>query len=267
MSFTPKDVMALREKTGLGMMDCKAALTEANGDMALAEEILRAKLKGKMDTRTERAAGEGRIGIAIEGSDAAIVELRTETDFTARNEEFLSMVEDVARAALKQPVGEVKADETITKRVDDVRIKTNENASFARGEHLQGGTFGSYIHHDGKRGAIVQIEGGAVDEETLTGICMHIVAHVPPPVGVSADDVPAETIQRIREEGLAEAREAGKPDQIAEKIAEGKVRKYLEEHTLLDQKYVKDPAGKKTVRDLLPPGVTIKTFRRYVVGG
>jgi elongation factor Ts len=269
-NFTPKDVMALREKTGLGMMDCKQALTENKGDMKAAEEWLRAKLKGKMDTRTERTTAQGRIGIAINGSDAAIVEVRTETDFTARNDEFVSMVNDVAQSALKLPPGTVKADPIITKRVDDVRIKTGENVNFARGEHLQGGTFGSYLHHDGKRGALVQLDvpaGTAIDADTLSGLCMHVVAHVPMPVGIDAMDVPAETLEAIREAGIAEAKQGGKPDQIATKIAEGKVRKYLEENTLLDQKYVKDIAGKKSVRDVLPKGVTVKKFLRYTVGG
>ncbi|MCI0674461.1 MAG: translation elongation factor Ts [Phycisphaerales bacterium] len=241
-------------------------MTEADGDMAKAEEILRAKLKGKMDTRTERATAEGRIGIAISGSDAAIVEVRTETDFTARNPEFVSMVNEVTKTALKAAPGAVKADAAITKRVDDVRIKTGENVNFARGEHLKGGTFGSYLHHDGKRGAVIQVEG-SVDDETLTGICMHVVAHVPPPVGVSQADVPKATIEKIRSDALTEAKETGKPDQIAQKIADGRVRKYLEENTLLDQKYVRDPSGKKAVKDLLPKGVTVKKFVRYTVGG
>lgn len=267
MSFTPKDVMALRERTGLGMMDCKAALTEAGGDMAKAEEILRAKLKGKMDTRTERIAAEGRIGIAVQGVDAAIVELRTETDFTARNSEFIAMVQDVANAALKQPAGEVKADAIITKRVDDVRIKSNENASFARGEHLNGGQFGTYLHHDGKRGALVQIEGGTMDQDLLNGIATHVVGYHPTPIGISAADVSSETVERIRAEAIAEAKEQGKPEQIAQKMAEGRVAKYLKENTLLDQPYVKDPSGKQMVKELLPKGATIKKFVRYVVGG
>jgi elongation factor Ts len=265
VSFTPKDVMKLREKTGLGMMDCKEALTVNQGDMTKAEEWLRAKLKGKMDTRTERVTGEGRVAIAISGSDAAIVEVRCETDFTARNDEFVAMVGDVVKLALKAPAGEIKADSAITKRVDDVRIKTGENMSFARGERLTGGSFGSYLHHDGKRGALIQVEGSA-DPEILTGICMHIVAHVPPPIGVSQADVPAAELDRVRKQGEQEAQESGKPAQIAQKIAEGKVRKFLEEATLLEQIYVKDPAGKMKVKDAVPKGVTIRKFVRYTVG-
>lgn len=270
VNFAAKDVMALREKTGLGMMDCKEALTKNNGDMKAAEEWLRAKLKGKMDTRTERTTAEGRISIAISGPDAAVVEIRTETDFTARNDEFLALVNEIAKSALKMPAGAIKPDAAITKRVDDVRIKTGENVNFARGEHLHGGTFGSYLHHDGKRGAIVQLDvpaGTTVDAETLSGVCMHIVAHVPTPVGIDERDVAKETIEAIREASIAEAKQGGKPDQIAIKIADGKVRKYLEENTLLDQKYVKDVTGKKSVREVLPKGVTVKKFLRYTVGG
>ncbi len=267
MTFTPKDVMNLREKTGLGMMDCKAALTESGGDMAKAEEILRAKLKGKMDTRTERTAGEGRIGIVIEGTDAAIVELRTETDFTARNDEFIAMVQDVAKAALKHPAGAVKADAAITKRVDDVRIKSNENASFARGERLKGGQFGTYLHHDGKRGALVQIEGGTMDQNVLNGIATHVVGNPVTPIGISAADVSKDVVEQIRAAAIAEAKEQGKPEQIAQKMAEGRVAKYLKENTLLDQPFVKDPTGKQAVKDLLPKGVTVTKFVRYVVGG
>ena len=100
----------------------------------------------------------------------------------------------------------------------------------------------------------------------LTGICQHIVAHVPPPIGITDDDVPAEDIERVRAEALVEAAKSGKPQEIQVKIAEGKVRKYLQQYTLLNQLYVKDPAGKSTVKGVLPDGVTLKRFERFVVG-
>lgn len=261
MSFTAKDVMALREKTGLGMMDCKKALTETDGDTTAAEEWLRAKRKGKMEMRTERATGEGRIGITIEGPAAAIVEVRTETDFTARNERFLAMVDHVAAEALKQPAGDVSLTEEMTRQIDELRITTGENVNFSRGTKLEGGAFGHYIHHDGKRAVLLQIEGVA-DGDLLKGLCQHIVFH--DPLGISADDVPAEQIRKIEAEAIAEAKESGKPEEIAEKIAQGKVRKYLEEKTLLNQKYVLDESI--TVQKVLPAGVTIKTFVRYTLG-
>jgi elongation factor Ts len=274
-TFSAKDVMKLREKTGLGMMDCKEALTKTGGDMKAAEEWLREKLKGKMDTRTERATAQGRIGIAIRGPEAAIVEVQTETDFTAKNEKFVTMVHDVAHAALKLSAGPLaKPTPEMTKRIDDLRITTGENIVFARAERLSAapgsGGFGSYIHHDHKRGAVIQVEtapGLTVDPELLSGICMHIVAHVPPPVAVDEAGVPKDALDRVRAEGMSEARESGKPESIQQKIAEGKVRKFLEEHTLLNQIYVKDPAGKQRVKDALPRGVTIRRFIRYVLGG
>lgn len=265
VSFTAKDVMALRQKTGLGMMDCKKALTERNGDMTAAEEWLRDKLKGKMAGRTERATGQGRIGIAIEGAKVAITEVRTETDFAAKTEEFVAMVDDIARLAVTEPAGTLQATGAIAERIEEVRIKTGENVNFARGDVLEGGSFGHYLHHDGKRAALVQIEGNA-DAEILTGICQHIVAHVPTPIAVSEEGMPADVIESIRTKARAEAAESGKPAEIIDKIAAGKVRKYFQQNTLLDQMYVKDPSGKTPVRKLLPEGVTIKRFVRYTVG-
>jgi elongation factor Ts len=261
VSFTAKDVMTLRQKTGLGMMDCKKALKETGGDMAAAEEWLRAQRKGKMETRTERTTGEGLIGAAVDGSSAVIVEVRTETDFTARNEGFVSMVEDVTAEAMKQPAGDVTLTDAMTKRIDDLRITTGENVNFARGVRLEGGTFGMYVHHNGKRAAIVQIDGDA-DEELLKGLCQHIVFH--DPAGISEEDVPAAELTTIREEALAEAKASGKNDEIAAKIADGKVRKHLEERTLLYQKYVLDES--QQVKNVLPGGVTIRRFVRYTLG-
>ncbi len=264
-SFTAKDVMALRAKTGLGMMDCKKALAENNGDMAAAGQWLRQKLKGKMEGRTDRMTGQGRIGVRIDGGAAAIVEILTETDFTARNEEFVAMVEDIVGQVITRPAGPVGTDEAITSRIDDLRIKTGENVNFARGEKLEGGRFGKYLHHDGKRAAVVQIEGSA-DDDLLTGICQHIVAHVPTPVAIDENDVDAELIEKIRSEAKQEATDSGKPAEIVEKIAEGKVRKYLQVNTLVNQMYVKDPGGKTPVKKVLPEGVTVKRFLRYTVG-
>ncbi len=262
VSFTAKDVMALRQKTALGMMDCKKALAETNGDMAAAEEWLRAQKKGKMDTRTERVTGEGRIGVAIDGSSGAIIEVRTETDFTARTDGFVKLIEDIARHAVGAPAGDVTISDEITTRIDDVRITTGENVNFARGIKLEGGSFGKYIHHDGKRGVLIQVEGAA-DDDLLKGLCQHIVFH--DPLGISEKDVPADQLQAIRDDALSQAREAGKNDEIAQKIAGGKVRKHLEERTLLYQKYVLDDT--KSVRDVVPEGVTIKRFVRYTLGG
>ncbi len=261
MSFTAKDVMSLREKTGLGMMDCKKALNESSGDPIAAEEWLRETKKGKMDSRTERATGEGKISIAYGDGCAAIIEVRTETDFTSRNENFIEAVEKIATLAVQLEDGDIEGSDGITALVDNLRITTGENANFARGFKYSGANYGQYIHHDGKRACLLQFEGD-LDDATVKGICQHIVFH--DPMGISADDVPAEKIEQIRADAIQEAKDTGKNDEIAAKMSEGKVRKHLQENTLLAQKYVLDES--KTIQDLLPESTTITAFTRYTLG-
>ena len=261
MSFTAKDVMSLREKTGLGMMDCKKALNETSGDPVAAEEWLRETKKGKMDTRTERATGEGKVCVVYGDGCAAIVEVQTETDFTSRNENFIEAVGQIADIAVKLGDGDIAANDEITALVDNLRITTGENANLARGFKYSGANYGEYVHHDGKRACLLQFEGD-LDAATVKGICQHIVFH--DPMGISADDVPAEKIAQIRADAIQEAKDAGKNEEIAEKMSEGKVRKHLEENTLLAQKYVLDES--KTIQDLLPEGTTITAFTRYTLG-
>lgn len=264
VNVSAKDAMTLRQRTGLGIMDCKAALAETNGDMKAAEDLLRERMKGKMDTRTDRAAGEGCIAIAMVGDGAAIVELRAETDFTARNDGFRAMAADVAKSVAGGPAGAVTPSAEVTKRIDDVRITTGENISFARGETMRGGSFAQYIHHDGKLGVLLQFEG-AVPAELGTGICQHIAAHVPTPQAIDESGMSKDVVDAHRADAVKEAQASGKPAEIAAKIAEGKMRRFFEDNTLLGQKYVKD--DKKSVRELLPAGVRILRFARYAVGG
>lgn len=264
--ISPKDVMMLRNRTNLPMMDCKAALAEAGGDIEKAEELLRKKLKGKMDSRTDRAAGEGRIGILVQGAEAVIVEVRAESDFTAKNEKFVAMVNKVAQSVLTAAPGDVAATDAIKAAVDEVRISTGENCSFARGYRMHGGPgtkYGMYVHHDGKTGSIVQAEGNVADE-VLRQICMHIVAAVPRPQGVSASDVPAAVVEKERKFRIEQAMESGKPKEIAEKMVEGGMRKFFEEIALLEQPFVMDPT--KKVKDMVGSGGTIKAFKRWQVG-
>ena len=262
MSFTAKDVMNLRQKTGLGMMDCKKALTETNGDSAAAEEWLRETKKGKMDTRTERTTGEGRISIVEGEGTAVIIEVRTETDFTARNENFVEAVDKIADIALGADAGEVGLTDDMTTLIDDIRITTGENANYARGHKYTDGSYGKYIHHDGKRACLLKVTGD-VEGDILRGICQHIVFH--DPMGISAEDVSADQIEQIKQNAIQEAKDTGKNEEIAEKMAEGKVRKYLQENTLMAQKYVLDES--KTIAELMPEGATIKAFTRYTLGG
>jgi elongation factor Ts len=261
VTIAAKDVMTLRRKTGLGMMDCKQALASNDGDMAAAEEWIKAKRKGKMDTRTERTTGEGRIAIAINDGGAAIIEVLTETDFTARNDEFLTMMNTVIAGALAANAGPIECTEEMTSAIDNIRIKTSENANFSRGEKLEGGSFGEYVHHDGKRGCLLQVDGD-VPAETLKGICQHITFYNP--AAITPDDVSPEKLSEIRDKAIQEAKDSGKPEEIAKKMSEGKVRKFLEENTLIKQKYVLDEST--TIEEIMPEGSSIMKFVRYTLG-
>lgn len=262
-----KDVMALRNRTGLPMMDCKSALLEAQGNLERAEEILRKKLKGKMDTKTDRAAGEGRIAIALTREAAAIVEIRTETDFTAKNPKFVEACQKVAQIALEEHAGDVPATPKIQAQVDELRISTGENASFSRGHKLVqdpgSGAFGHYVHHDGKTGVLVQAEG-SISDEVLRQVCMHITAAHPRPQGITAQDVPADVVEKERRFRLEQAMESGKPKEIAEKMVEGGMRKFFEEIALLEQPFVKDPS--KKIKDIVGGADKLVAFRRWAVG-
>ncbi len=262
------DVMKLRNKTGLSMMECKKALQEASGDAEAAENLLRMKLKGKMDTRTDRAAGEGRVGIAIakDGRSASIVELRAESDFTAKNESFVSAVERISGLALASHAGAVGVTPEMTKLVDDLRISTGENISLARAHKAQGTgatMYGSYVHHDGKTAVLLQCEG-SVSEHLARDICMHIAASPTRPQGVTANDIPPHIVDKERQFRIQQAMETGKPKEIAEKIVEGGIRKFFEEVALVEQPFIRDES--KKIKDLLPKGATITAFYRWQVG-
>jgi len=263
-----KDVMRLRERTGLGMMDCKTALAEAGGDMAKAEAILKERLKGKMDTRTDRAAGQGRIAVRIEGGPgnqrAAIVEVRAETDFTAKNDEFIAMTDAVAAIAARDGSGDLTVTPAMTAKIDEVRLKTGENVSFGRGVAASGAFFGSYVHHDGKLGVLLETSA-PIPDDLAVGICQHIAANVPTPLAIGESDMPADLVEARRREAVEEAKASGKKPDIAEKMAQGKMRKFFEDNTLLGQKFVKD--DKLSVHQLLPAGVAVRRFVRMPLGG
>ncbi len=263
VQVNPKDAMTLRQRTGLGIMDCKEALAHNGSDMAKAEAWLREKLKGKMDTRTDRPAGQGCVAVCIESGRASIIEVRAETDFTAKNDQFREMSTQLAKSACEQS-GEVKPTAPMTAAIDELRIKTGENISFGRGVCLHGGNFAKYVHHDGRLGVLLQFEG-ELPADLATGICQHVAAVVPTPLSVDESGVPADTLAQKRADAQAEAKASGKPEQIAAKMAEGKLRKFLEEVTLLGQPYVRD--DKKSVKQLLPAGVRILKFVRMTVGG
>lgn len=264
-TITAKDVMQLRKATGLGMMEAKKALEETDGDLEAAKDLLRQKGLARMDSRSDRESSEGKVAVAVadDGSKGAIVVVNTETDFTANNEDFGKMMAAVARAALDQEPGAVQKTDAIQSLIDDVRVTTKENAQFAEGKVFGSPTskVGSYVHHTGKIGVLIEVEG-QIDDELLKQVCMHISAVNP--IALSEDDVPAELVAKEREIAKKQALESGKPENIAEKMVEGKVRKFYDEVVLLRQNFVLDE--KKQIKDVLPKGTTIKNFARYQIG-
>lgn len=261
-----KDVMKLRNETGLAMMECKKALIEADGEFEAATELLRKTLKGKMEKRLDRTAGEGRIGTVTEAAAAAIVEIRCETDFTAKNENFVTAVSKIADLVLKSSAGAVQPNTEINDIIDDLRIKTGENCSYARGHKCEGdaGTvaFGSYVHHDGKTGVLLHAEG-TIEDETLRQLCMHITAAHPRPIGITTDDIPPDMVKKERDFRLKQAADSGKPQEIAEKMVEGGMRKFFSEIVLLEQPFVMD--DKKKIRDIVGDA-SVTAFFRWEVG-
>lgn len=268
MNITAADVMKLRNKTGLSMMECKSALVEAKGDQNAAEDLLRKKMKGKLDAKEAKPAGEGRIAVAIApgSASASIIELRANTDFTAKNDMFIALAQKVADSALKQPVGALEGPGEAAAALDDLRIKTGEQIQMARAEHVAGGpgvVFGFYVHHDGKTGVLVKAEG-AIDAQTLKSIGMHVVASPIIPKGVNPADIPAAVVDRERKFRIDQAMESGKPKEIAEKIVEGGMRKFFEEVALLEQPYIMDPT--KKVKDIVGGKAKVHAFWRWAVG-
>lgn len=267
--ISAKEVMALRNKTGLSMMECKKALVESDGNQEAAEDLLKKKLGKKMEGRTDRAAGEGRVVVKIagDGRSAVIVELRAETDFTAKNEKFGAAAEQIAEMALaKGHAGDVTPTDEMKAPIEDLKISTGENISIARIHKIEGGgdsMFGKYVHHDGKTGVVLHATG-SISEDLAREICMHIAAADPRPRGVSRDDIPQHIIDKERKLAVEMAMEQGKPEEIAKKMVEGKIGKLLSELALLEQPFVKDP--EKKIKDLIAGKGEISAFLRWQVG-
>lgn len=259
--ITASMVKALREETGQGMMECKKALQESGGDVEAARDLLRKKGLVKAEKKAERTTSEGLIGIKALDGAAVMVEVRCETDFCARNDEFQAMVAKVTDLAAEQDAGDIEASDAIKDAVQAALAKIGENMSFARGIKIAAPKIGSYLHHNKKVGVLVGVDG-EVDDETLSGLCMHIA--FADPMGIHPEDVPAEMIEKERQFALEEATNSGKPAEIAEKMVEGKIRKFVAERALVEQPFIRDE--KKQVKEVLG-GATITAFARYAVGG
>jgi elongation factor Ts len=268
-------VMDLRSRTGLPMMECKKALTEAAGDMGKAEELLRIKSGAKASKAADRIAAEGVIGafIAADGKTAAMVELNCETDFVARNVDFVGFARTLAQLVAEQHPADVAALSALTHAGESVEAKRQalvqklgENVSVRRFARLTTpGKLAQYVHGGGRIGVTVAYEGG--DEQTGKDVAMHIAASVANvrPICVSRDQVSRDLIARERAIYAAQAAESGKSAEIVAKMVEGRINKYLAEVTLLGQPFAKDT--EQTVEKYLKSkGATVRDFALYVVG-
>ena len=267
-AITAAMVGELRAKTDAPMMECKKALTEADGDMAKAEEILRVKLGSKASKAASRVTAEGVVAAHIAGGVGALVEVNCETDFVSKNDDFLNFTKQIAQMVADKNPGDVTALSALPmdgKTVDEVRSaligKIGENMSIRRFQRFQTSSkLVSYLH--GTRiGVMVEYDGA--DEQVGKDVAMHIAAMKP--VALSSKDVPAELIEKERSVATLKAQESGKPADIAAKMVEGSVQKYLKEVSLLDQAFVKN--DKQTVEQMLKAtGTSVKSFTMYIVG-
>ena len=272
-AITASMVAELRAKTDAPMMECKKALTEADGDMAKAEEILRVKLGNKATKAAARVTAEGIVSVSIsaDGKTGSILEINCETDFVAKNDEFIALAKGCADlvtgknpadvAALSSlPMGDGTVETTRTALVG----KIGENMTLRRFVRVEAkGRLVSYIHGGAKIGVLLDIVGG--DEQLGKDIAMHIAASKPK--ALDASGVPADLLETERRIAVEKARADNKPEAMLEKIADGTVQKYLKDVTLLAQVFVKAEDGKQTVEQLLKlKGAAVAGFTLYVVG-
>ncbi len=267
-AITAAMVGELRAKTDAPMMECKKALTEAEGDMDRAEEILRVKLGSKASKAASRITAEGVVASYIAGGVGALVEINCETDFVSKNDDFLKFSSDIAKLVTEHSPADVAALSALGlygKTVEEVRTeligRIGENMSIRRFKRFQtSGKLTSYLH--GTRiGVMVEFEGS--DEQVGKDVAMHIAAMKP--VALSSDQVPADLIEKERSVAKLKAEESGKPADIAAKMVEGSVQKYLKEVSLFDQTFVKN--DKQTVQQMLKAANTsVKSFVMFIVG-
>ncbi|WP_188350537.1 translation elongation factor Ts [Mammaliicoccus stepanovicii] len=273
MAISAKLVKELREKTGAGMMDCKKALTETDGDIDKAVDFLREKGIAKAAKKADRIAAEGTTYVASKGNDAVILELNSETDFVARNEGFQNLVKEMADHILEVKPADVEAlNASKLSNGQTVEEKMNESIStigekltlrrFTLKTKTDNDAFGEYLHMGGRIGVLAVVEG-STNADAAKDVAMHIAALNPK--FVSRDQVSAEELAHEKEILKQQALNEGKPENIVEKMVEGRMRKYLEEICAVDQAFVKNPD--QTVAEFLKTeGGVLVDFVRYEVG-
>ena len=271
-AITASMVAELRARTDSPMMECKKALTEADGDMTRAEEILRVKLGSKAGKAASRVTAEGVVAAAVKGNAGALIEVNCETDFVSKNDAFLAFVNALAGLIVDSNPADIAAlsalplsQEGFGPTVEDVRAgligKIGENMTIRRFKRYEGTKLASYLH--GTRiGVMVEFDG---DEVAAKDVAMHVAAMKP--AALSSAEVPVELVEKERKIAAEKAAESGKPAEIVAKMVEGSVQKFLKEVSLQDQVFVKAADGKQTVAQMLKDkATTVKSFTLYVVG-
>ena len=259
--ISAKDVKALRDSTGAGMMDCKRALTDAEGDVERATELLRERGLAKAGKRAGRETSEGAVVFSASDGRGALIELGCETDFVAKTPDFQGLAQNVADAVAAAG-GIDDADAALGAKmeggtVDDVIkaavAKVGENIQLKRVASVEvGGVTGGYVHGQGKLGVLVALETSVSGDEVSAvakDIAMHVAAHDPTPVAVDRDAMPEDVVAKERAFLTNQALESGKPENVVEKMVDGRINKFFSEHCLVEQAFVKDPD--KSVRDIL----------------
>jgi elongation factor Ts len=273
MAVTAQMVKELREKTGAGMMDCKKALTETNGDMDQAIDYLREKGIAKAAKKADRIAAEGSTLVKVNGNEAVILEVNSETDFVAKNEGFKELINGLADFLLTKKPADVDAalaetmenGATVGDYINSAIAKIGEKITLRRFTIVSksdNDAFGAYLHMGGRIGVLTLLEG-TTNEDAAKDVAMHIAAVNPK--YVSRDQVSAEEAEHERKILTEQALNEGKPENIVAKMVEGRLGKYFEDICLLDQSFVKDP-DQKVKQFVESKGGTVKTFIRYEVG-
>lgn len=277
MSISAQDVKLLREKTGAGMMDCKKALQDANGNMDEAIEVLRKQGLAKAIKKGDRVAAEGLIFNKIEGSSGILLELNCETDFVAKNDDFIKLGQDLADLILKNKPKTVE--EALQLKLDEQTCQEKINAHVAIiGENIQlrrfvilqtkqNGKLGLYVHSGGKICVLMEVTGANISDEIIRDVCMHVAAMNPQ--YTDASEVPQDLIDKEKQLQIEQLKDSGKPANMIEKIVEGKIGKFAGEISLMQQVFVKDSSGKKKVSQYLQesdPAAKVVHFARLQVG-
>ncbi|WP_029266521.1 translation elongation factor Ts [Virgibacillus alimentarius] len=274
MAITAKMVKELREKTGAGMMDCKKALQETDGNIDKAIDFLREKGIAKAGKKADRIAAEGATYVEIDNNTAVLLEVNCETDFVTKNDQFKKLLAELGKHIVKQKPNDVEEalqqplhgeGDTLETYIKSVVATIGEKISLRRFTLLNktdNDAFGAYLHMGGRIGVLTMLEG-TTEENVAKDVAMHTAAVNPR--YISRDDVPSEEVDREREVLKTQALNEGKPENIVEKMVEGRLGKFFEEICLLEQNFVKDP-DMKVKKFVADKGATVKSFARYEVG-